>query len=117
MLDDVWVKTAAISAGGLMLAACGNGAVSLTEETWQCQNKQCEVSFVLTNADTNEVQARYAIRAQSAVQTINADLRDGLVVAEIKDSVMLAAGESQIIRHQLEATRPPTNVVFNAWVK
>ncbi len=117
MLGAVWIKAGAIVAGGLILTACSNGAVSLTEEKWHCQNKQCDVSFVLTNSGTAEVEARYAIRAQSAVQTINADLRGGLVVAEIKDSVMLAAGESQTIQHQLEATRPPTNVAFNAWVK
>ncbi len=99
-----------------LLVAC-SAEVALTNETWQCKNKQCEVSFVLINTSDSEIEARYAIRAQSAVQTINSDMRDGLVVAEIKDSIMLAAGASQKVTHQLEATRVPTNIKFSAWVK
>ncbi len=102
---------------GLFLAACGGDKVVLNDEKWSCKEMQCEISFVLSNPGENEVKARYAIRAQSAVKTINSDLSDGLVVAEIKDAIMLAAGQSQTIKHQLEASRSPTNITFTAWVK
>ncbi len=99
-----------------LLVAC-SADVALTDEAWQCKDKHCEVSFVLVNTSDQPIEARYAIRAQSAVQTINSDMRDGLVVAEIKDSIMLEAGASQEVSHQLEATRVPTNIKFSAWVK
>ncbi|MFC1748251.1 hypothetical protein ACFL2V_05530 [Pseudomonadota bacterium] len=114
---NTWTLAATPVLMGLLLTACGGDSVSLSKENWQCENKQCDIDFVLTNPGTAPVNAHYAIRAQSSVQTITSDLRGGLVVAEIKESVTLAAGESKTLTHQLEATRPPTNVVFSAWVK
>jgi len=99
-----------------MLAACSD-SVSLSNEDWQCKGMQCEVSFLLSNLTEAEIEARYAIRAQSAVQTINSDMSDGLVVGEIKQSVVLAPGASQQVHHQLETSRTVTNMKFNAWVK
>lgn len=117
MLNKPFVRTGVIALTGLILIACDGDSVDLNNSEWDCRDKQCEVSFVLTNPGENEVEARYAIRAQSAVKTINSDLSDGLVVAEIKDSIMLAAGQSQTVKLQLNASRPPTNMSFKAWVK
>lgn len=99
-----------------LLIGCGD-SVSLTDEEWSCQDKQCNVSFVLTNSGQNSINAHYAVRAQSAVQTITSDLSSGLVVAEIKETLSLDPGASKTIQHQFEAKRPPTNVKFSAWTK
>lgn len=110
-------KTIALISSILFLSACSEGSVQLSAEHWQCQAKNCESSFVLKNNSTQTITAYYAVRAQSAIQTIGTDMSKGLVVAEIKDNVELQAGESQTILHQFDAARPPTNVSFKAWTK
>ncbi len=103
--------------GLVLLSACSDHGLQVTEEHWQCEAKKCEASFTLTNGGQQTIIAHYAVRAQSAIQTIGSDLSKGFVVAEIKENVKLDAGQSQVIRHQFDAARPPTDVSVNAWVK
>ena len=117
MFGRYFFKLGSLIVFALLLSACSGADVSLSEEKWDCKHKQCDISFVLFNPGATEVKASYAVRAQSSVKTINSDLMTGLVVAELKESVMLAAGETKTIQAQLTAMRPPTSFTFKAWVK
>ena len=101
----------------VLIAGCGGEDISVEDTKWDCEGSTCQVSFVLRNQTSDEIEVNYSIQAHKRIRMVGSDALVNDVIGEVNGMVGLNAKDPREVVQSVEVVGKPTNIVVSAWQK
>ncbi|MDM8564624.1 hypothetical protein QUF74_03130 [Candidatus Halobeggiatoa sp. HSG11] len=95
--------------------SCSDNPIEVQELKWNCEYKECEVTFQLINTEPMNADVQFAIRAHKRTEIQGSGAIRNEVVGEKKGKLLIPSGKIVDVKEIVKTNGKTFQIVVSAW--